>query len=173
MSHPDHPPVDCPVCLQPLTPLAVGKTVVDVCHGSCGGVWCDHFELQKLDEHHEGEGKLIAHIERHPEITRDPSVRLKCPRCRDVVLRQHFFSVKQKVEVDSCPGCGGYWLDHGELAMIRSEFATTAAREAATAKFLEDLDNQHTNKPCPDALDQSSRTQSLAAMFKLMGSRYL
>jgi Zn-finger nucleic acid-binding protein len=45
-----------------------------------------------------------------------------------VVLRKHFFSIRQKVEVDSCPNCGGYWLDHGELEMIREQFQTDAAR---------------------------------------------
>lgn len=173
MNAPEHPPIDCPVCRRPLTVLAVGRTLIDVCHEGCGGIWFDSFELQRLDEHHEGEGRLAAHIERHPEVARDPAQRLRCPRCHDVVLRQHFFSVKQQVEVDSCPGCGGYWLDHGELCRIRAEFNTAAAREKATAKFLENLDDEHVGKPCPQALMKANRAQSLSAMLKLVGSRYV
>ncbi|HSH14831.1 MAG TPA: zf-TFIIB domain-containing protein [Verrucomicrobiae bacterium] len=172
MNSADHPIIDCPVCVRPLTVLAVGRLLIDVCHEGCGGLWFDHFELQRVDEPHEGEGKLLGAVSRHPEVTRDPQSRLRCPRCRDVVLRRHFFSVKQQVEVDSCPQCGGYWLDHGELERIRSEFSTASARKHATEKFLEELDDEHVNKPCPDALLKANRARSLSAMLKLVGSRY-
>jgi len=33
--------------------------------------------------------------------------------------------------VDECPKCAGFWLDAGELAGIRSEFATQEERKAA------------------------------------------
>lgn len=168
-----HPAIDCPVCSTPLQVLAVGRILLDVCHGGCGGIWFDHFELQRFDERHEGEGAIAAHVERHPDLTRDPKQRLRCPRCRDVVLRQHFFSVKRRVEVDSCPGCGGYWLDHGELALIRDEFATAMDRQKAATKFLDDIDNQHVSSPCPVALNRADRAHSLSAMLKLVGSRYV
>ena len=54
MTTPNHAVIDCPVCTRSLTVLAVGKILVDVCHEGCGGVWFDHFELQRFDEHHEG-----------------------------------------------------------------------------------------------------------------------
>lgn len=168
----EHAIVDCPVCSRPLTPLAVGRVVVDVCHGGCGGIWFDHFELQRFDEQHEGEGRMLMQVERRPEVRRDPERRLHCPRCRDVVLRRHFFSVNQEVEVDSCPGCGGYWLDHGELEAIRSEFATDKARKQAAAKFVEELEGVHLNEPCPERLARADRVQSLSAMLVLVGSRY-
>ncbi|HAV65305.1 MAG TPA: hypothetical protein DCY13_23395 [Verrucomicrobiales bacterium] len=172
--HPDfHPAIDCPVCVQPMTPLAVGRIVVDVCHDGCGGVWFDHFELQKLDEQHETEGDLLAHVGKHPDIARDPVVRLNCPRCADVVLRQHFFCANRKVEVDSCPACGGYWLDHGELGRIRAEFDTAAARALATEEFVRDLDNLHVKEACSRALDKAAQSRSLSAMFRLVGSRYV
>lgn len=173
MHHASHPVVDCPVCVQPLTPLAAGKVVVDVCHEGCGGIWFDHFELQKLDEHHEEEGELIRHVERHPDITRDPAIRLNCPRCSDVVMRQHFFCASQRLEVDSCPACGGYWLDHGELARLRAEFATAQAREEATREFVDDLERLHVKEACPQALDRAARVHSLSAMFRIVGSRYV
>jgi len=172
MNTPEHPAIDCPACHRPLTILAVGRTLIDVCHAGCGGIWFDQFELQRFDEHHEGEGRLATHIERDPDVTRDPAQRLRCPRCRDVVLRRHFFSVKQQVEVDSCPGCGGYWLDHGELGRLRAEFTTAAARAQATEKFLDELDDEHITKPCPQAMTKANRAQSLAAMMRLVGSRY-
>ncbi len=173
MNDSHHPTIDCPVCSCPLTVLAVGKILIDVCHEGCGGIWFDHFELQRFDEQHEGEGRIAAHVQRHPDVTRDPAQRLRCPRCQDVVLRQHFFSIKQQVEVDSCPGCGGYWLDHGELERIRSEFATATARALATSKFMDELDEEHVTKPCPQAMTKANRAHSLSAMLRLVGSRYV
>lgn len=168
-----HLTIDCPVCVQPLTPLAVGRVIVDVCHEHCGGIWFDHFELQKLDEQHESEGEVLKHVARHPDIVRDPAIRLRCPRCPDVVLRQHFFCAGQRVEVDSCPSCGGYWLDHGELERLREAFATADARAAATREFVEELDQLHVKEACPQALDRASQVRSLAAMFRIVGSRYV
>ena len=130
--------IACPSCSRTLTPLAVGRIVVDACHQGCGGIWFDYFELQRFDEVHEGEGKMLANVERAEGVQPDQEKRLRCPRCSDVVLRRHFFSVNQKVVVDSCPGCGGYWLDHGELALIRSEFPTAQARDRAAERFVDD-----------------------------------
>jgi Zn-finger nucleic acid-binding protein len=47
-----------------------------------------------------------------------------------VKLKRHFFSAKRRVEVDQCPNCGGYWLDAGELALIRAEKSADAASPA-------------------------------------------
>ena len=173
MTPPSHAVIDCPVCARNLTVLAVGRILVDVCHEGCGGLWFDHFELQRFDEHHEGEGKTLAQVDRNADVTRDPQQRLRCPRCQDVVLRQHFFSVKQQVEVDSCPGCGGYWLDHGELERIRVEFKTATARAQAAEEFINDLNDQQVAKPCPVAMTKANRAQSLSAMLRLVGSRYV
>ena len=46
-------------------------------------------------------------------------------------MQRHYFTAKHEVEVDECPGCGGFWLDHGELEKIRSQFATEEERRAA------------------------------------------
>jgi Zn-finger nucleic acid-binding protein len=48
-----------------------------------------------------------------------------------VKLHRHFFSAKRRVEVDQCPNCGGYWLDAGELALVRAEKAQAATAEHA------------------------------------------
>ena len=51
----------------------------------------------------------------------DLSRKRECPRCAGIKLHRHFFSAKRRVEVDQCPNCGGYWLDAGELALVRAE----------------------------------------------------
>lgn len=40
---------------------------------------------------------------------------MKCPRCEDVELLE---VQRYGVLIDTCPSCGGMWLDRGELAKI-------------------------------------------------------
>jgi uncharacterized protein len=111
----------CPACFNELTAFQVGDFTVDVCHGGSGGIWFDAFELQKVDEERETAGEPLLHIQRDERLIVDQSRKRECPRCVGVKLHRHFFSAKRRVEVDQCPNCAGYWLDAGELALIRAE----------------------------------------------------
>jgi uncharacterized protein len=121
----------CPACFSELTEFQVGDFTVDVCHGGCGGIWFDAFELQKVDEERETAGEPLLHIQRDECLIVDPSHKRGCPRCAGVKLHRHFFSAKRRVEVDQCPNCAGYWLDAGELALIRAEKSQAAITEQA------------------------------------------
>lgn len=111
----------CPACRNELTPFHVRDVTVDVCQGGCGGIWFDAFELQKVDEDRETAYQPLLHIRRDESVVVDASRKRECPRCAGIKLRRHFFSAKRRVEVDQCPGCAGYWLDAGELALLRAE----------------------------------------------------
>jgi uncharacterized protein len=111
----------CPACFNQLKEVQAGNTKVDVCEGGCGGIWFDAFELQRVDEEHDIEGDQLFHLERDEHTHVDPKRKRNCPRCDDIKLKRHFFSAKRRVEVDQCPNCGGYWIDYGELALIRDE----------------------------------------------------
>ena len=111
----------CPACRNELTPFRVRDLTVDVCQDGCGGIWFDAFELQKVDEDSETAGQPLLHIRRDQSLVVDASRKRECPRCAGIKLRRHFFSAKRRVEVDHCPGCAGYWLDAGELALLRAE----------------------------------------------------
>ena len=119
----------CPACFNELTEIQVGNLAVDVCQGGCGGIWFDAFELQQVDEQDEAAGEPLLHIQRHEQLVLDPSRKRECPRCPGAKLHRHFFSAKRRVEVDQCPNCGGYWLDAGELAMIRAETSQVAVAD--------------------------------------------
>jgi Zn-finger nucleic acid-binding protein len=121
----------CPACFNELTQLQVGKLVVDVCQGGCGGIWFDAFELQQVDEEHESAGEPLMQIPKDKRVVVDSVRKRDCPRCNGVKLHRHFFSAKRKVEVDECPNCGGYWLDAGELAAIRAERNADAKMQEA------------------------------------------
>src|SRR5881394_67359 len=113
----------CPACFNNLSRMQVGNLVVDVCQDGCGGIWFDAFELQRVDQDNEAAGAPLLGIRRDERIVVDPARKRECPRCAGVKLHRHYFSAKRRIELDECPGCGGYWLDAGELAQIRAEKA--------------------------------------------------
>ena len=123
----------CPACFNPLSSTTVGKLTVDVCRGGCGGIWFDAFELQQVDEPQESTGAWLVDIERDPQLHVDTIRKRACPRCQGVKLKRRYFSPKRQFEIDECPGCGGYWLDAGELEKIRDEMDETARRKETQA----------------------------------------
>jgi hypothetical protein len=54
-------------------------------------------------------------------------------------MMRHFFSPKRQVEVDECPGCGGVWLDAGELGRIRGMYKTEQERRRAAEEYFEEV----------------------------------
>ena len=125
----------CPACFNELTETKLGSVSVDVCKGGCAGIWFDAFELQKVDEQEEISDEWLLDIERDAAVHLDSSLKRACPRCDGIKLKRHFFSAKRQIDVDLCPGCGGYWLDAGEFEKIRGERANaTAAAEAGGAQ---------------------------------------
>ena len=126
----------CPACENELSRMTVEEVVLDVCVGGCGGIWFDRYELTKVDEAHESAGEQLLRIEKSPDASVDHGRRMACPKCPGVVMMRHFSSVKREVTIDECPSCGGFWLDVGELAAIRGEFATEEERERAAAQYF-------------------------------------
>jgi len=126
----------CPVCDRELSELVLGDLRVDVCRGGCGGIWFDNFELQKADHPSDFAGVVLEEVERDDSIQVDANRRRRCPRCEELVMMRHFFSQKRRVEVDTCPGCGGTWLDHGELDQIRRESLADADRRRTVEDYF-------------------------------------
>ena len=164
--------MNCPACGHTLSAQDVGGITIDVCEGGCGGVWFDAFELQRVDEAHESVDDGLLDVPRDPEVTVDHQARRQCPRCPGIVMMRHHFSVRQEVEVDACPSCGGYFLDHGELAAIRTQFTTEAERrEAARAVFAELFDPQLEAKAAVSA-ERIERARAFARMLRVLLPSY-
>ena len=108
----------CPACDGDLVSRTTENVTVDVCDGGCGGIWLDAFELARVDE---ALPRELQEVSRDPKLVVDHERKRPCPRCDGVKMQRHFFSATHRVEVDSCPGCGGYWLDAGELTQIRDD----------------------------------------------------
>ncbi|MGZ8425481.1 MAG: zf-TFIIB domain-containing protein [Candidatus Binatia bacterium] len=61
-------------------------------------------QLAKLKAKQEAEAKEVA----------KKTASMRCPKCGDTLKVRSF----QKVEIDQCNGCGGIWLDAGELEQV-------------------------------------------------------
>lgn len=126
----------CPACDHELTEFVIGGVTVDGCEGGCAGIWFDAFELQRVDDHHEVAGDTVLKLQRDPRLTIDAGRKRDCPKCDGIKLKRQWFNPQLRVEVDHCPHCGGYWLDHGELEKIRSEKAAASHKTAAKPQGL-------------------------------------
>jgi Zn-finger nucleic acid-binding protein len=164
----------CPACGRVLSTMTVGGITVDVCKDGCAGIWFDRYELMRVDESHESAGEELTHIEGDPAIlgSLDHSKRHSCPKTPDVVMMRHYFSVKRQVAVDECPECGGYWLDVGELATIRTEFATSEERDRAAAQYFSDLFDSELAAAHAETQKDLERAQRVAYIFRFICPSY-
>ena len=156
----------CPVCGRDLTTVQAGNVAVDVCLGGCGGIWFDNFELQKLDDPRELGGEMLINVKKREDLQIDYSERRHCPRCNNVIMMRHFYSPRRRVEVDECPSCGGFWLDAGELALIREEHQDKHQQQAAVEQYLDAmaatiLPPMRTGDP-----EQRARAQRIDQLFR-------
>ncbi len=117
----------------------MGGVEIDVCQGGCGGIWFDAFELEKMDEPGESAGQLLDNTRVDLSVSIDVDGRIHCPRCDDVTLTRQPHPTNQSTKIDKCPGCGGVWLDFGELFAIRDGNHGTAANRQTTVELLSGL----------------------------------
>jgi uncharacterized protein len=113
--------MNCPRCKTLLT----AKTVLDNRYfvnldfcSSCGGIWFDAGELERLEKTIE---PTFFEIRKIPDAI-EQQMRLNCPVCDDHhMLEKMTHPRDHKVVMDYCPTCKGVWLDTGEIEAIRTE----------------------------------------------------
>ena len=162
----------CPACSNQLQEATVSDVTVDVCKGGCGGIWFDHFEIKKFDEPHESAGDELLQTERDAELTVDHTKKLKCPKCDDIVMMRHFFSIKRQVQVDECPACGGFWLDSGELGGIRSLFNTEEERHKAAQEYFSEVFGDQFAAMKAESQEKLKKARKIANMFRFICPSY-
>ncbi len=162
----------CPACEHELTQMRAGDITVDACRGGCGGIWFNRFELQKVDEPRESAGEILLDIERDQSNTVDLSKRRRCPKCAGIIMMRHFFSVKKQVTVDECPQCEGYWLDVGELAMIRREFTTEEERRKAAEAYFSEIFDRQLAAMSAQSQEHAERARKIARIFRFLCPSY-
>ncbi len=127
----------CPVCGNALSEVKAGSILVHACQNGCGGLWINHFQLDKIDMPDEYDGEILTQLQNKANIKIDVNQPLHCPQCPDkIVMMRHFFSVKREVLINECPECGGYFLYMGELLKIREQFHSEAEKAKATDDYF-------------------------------------
>ncbi|MGC4118672.1 MAG: zf-TFIIB domain-containing protein [Myxococcales bacterium] len=108
------PPRTCPACESALCAVRLAGVTVDGCE-TCGGVWMDAGEIQKLAS---WPAALEAVGRRFKGATVNLSLgKLGCPACGGE-LEPHEFPSLRGIELDQCTTCRGLWLDAGEARQV-------------------------------------------------------
>ncbi len=158
----------CPACGNDLQTRTVEGITLDVCQGGCGGIWFDAFELKKVDEAHEAAGEALLDVERNESIPVDHSATRNCPKCSGMVMRRYWFSQNKQLEVDECPQCAGFWLDHGELGKIRSQYATEQERKQAARAYFDELFEPQLKERVKERKEELAKARRVANMFRFI-----
>lgn len=111
---------NCPACNNRLNKVEICDVEVEACLEGCGGIWLDAAEIFRVDEEHEGEDDPVLQKLLTFDTPRDADHRDKitCIKC-GFKMRRREHREGSGIYVDECYGCGGVWLDGGELKAIR------------------------------------------------------
>ena len=141
--------VVCPLCRTPMNAVKISGVEIDFCRQGCKGLWFDNYELIKLDEVHEGSGDELQEILSAQLVDDTRSHKLTCPRC-DIPLKRRKYRAGSDVEIDTCYGCNGIFLDSGELAVIRANYEEIQKKSAEYMNHVGDKLAAHATPQTPD-----------------------
>ncbi|MBN2455694.1 MAG: zf-TFIIB domain-containing protein [Sedimentisphaerales bacterium] len=130
--------MNCPVCNGVMTEKNFGGVTVNICEDGCKGIWFDWMELSKLDEENEGFGGALMAAMNHPRVNDENREPLGCPKC-GLVMYTHKYKSSTEVNVDECCQCGGFFLDSGELRVIKESFMTEHERDQYIQELLTEI----------------------------------
>jgi Zn-finger nucleic acid-binding protein len=130
--------MQCPRTNTPLKKVNVGKVPVYVSE-ACGGVFLENQTLKLFKCPDDKRGHTLAnHLKQfHGELL-ELVERVSCPTCADTVMLRRFYSPLHVVEIDECPGCGGIWLDTGELSKLQSLMLNEKERALLRHQLMEE-----------------------------------
>ncbi len=109
--------IKCPHCVETkLTERDFQGVPVDVCE-SCGGVWLNKGELNKVAHPIQGDIEFCSYEHSCQQNLTD----LACPNCPGEKLLKAQFIEFSDITLNHCKKCDGIWLDKGELDTINAE----------------------------------------------------
>jgi len=155
----------CPACGHKLAERAMDDLSVDVCKDGCGGIWFDNGEITDVDDRDEATGEALAEIAERWASAVDHTRKRACPRCDGILMLKRQFGPRQPVEIDECPGCGGIWLDAGELKAIRGAFEGREERAHVEAAMSAVIASQVKLATA----DEARKTRAFHAVAKFLG----
>jgi uncharacterized protein len=103
--------IGCPKCGARMSTADAGGVVIDRCP-TCGGIWFDALELDKVLA--SGAAKSVAKEADPLPAAKGAKGPLQCPRDKGRLIRMAALG-QPHVHYESCAVCGGAFLDAGEL----------------------------------------------------------
>ena len=139
----------CPRTSADLKAIRVGGVTVDISE-ACGGVFFDCDEIEKFNDKTKIRGGLLVHhLKQFTPPALDLSKPVYCPKCNGVLMERSTYSPDNKIEIDTCPSCGGSWFDFGELEKLRNllsseghKFETMLLNSSAYQEYKNALDKK-------------------------------
>jgi len=158
----------CPRTRTPLKKVTLDGVDIDISEG-CGGVWFDNYELQKFTEMEDSAGDQLVEILK-PFYTDaiNHQEALSCPKCDNIILMRNFYSSKMEVEIDTCPNCGGVWLDPGDLNRMRSLFSSNKEREEYAREFVDAFAQEQLGEKYQALKDRRERTNKILNVVRFI-----
>ena len=80
----------CPACDNNLTEINATGIKINVCKGSCGGLWVKNTQIKKIDRLKSGTGSKLLLIEKAAGIKIYRDVEHPCPQCKTTLLYRKF-----------------------------------------------------------------------------------
>ena len=146
----------CPACGEEMEKVFVSSANcnVDICVNGCGGIFFDNREYQKFDEKHESIDEIKNLLKGKQLKDVDKTFKRVCPVCGMKMIKNST-SIKRKIIIDECYGCGGKFLDCNELDEIRNEYDTEEERKNDVINFLkanmgQEFEDMHAYKKVSD-----------------------
>jgi Zn-finger nucleic acid-binding protein len=167
----------CPACGSELVEHAFGSAHVAVCENGCDGIWFDWSELPRLDDRQEGFRTALRRALGQPEHAMERRLQLVCPRC-GTPMRAYQHGYASHIDIDECHGCGGFFLDSGELGTLRDTYMPEAERREYAERLaqevprfrstLEKLQEQSQESKFGAGHAQQSAIESLLGILRLI-----
>lgn len=124
----DEKMLSCPRDGVAMEKLVAENVTLDRC-ASCSGTWFDHGELRRVA--HDREVEALASRIRQVRVASG----FACPRCAGECIQ----SFVGDVEVDTCVGCRGVWLDRRELDEAKRQVEVNRVLSDSTLSFRRSL----------------------------------
>ncbi len=159
--------MQCPRTHTPLKKIPVGKVPVYVSE-ACGGVFFENQTLNYFKCGHEDRGKaLVKHLSQFHNENLNEAKRVNCPICTDTVMMRRYYSPLHIVEIDECPGCGGIWLDTGELSKLQSLMLNEKERAILRAQLMEDYRHPKAGPPIHVQRDAERAAEKIESILDI------
>jgi len=113
--------IKCPACGKAMKKIFIPEygINIDICDQGCGGLYFDAKELQMVETGSDkGVNEISSYIEGKTFPPVDQGATRICPNCATKMVKTKINGLN--VQIDTCYNCGGVFLDHGELDLIRA-----------------------------------------------------